>query len=291
MYTEEELKGFLQGGMTTMPTDQKKKCFVIGPIGDLNSEQRINADWLLHYIIEPALKDFAPGYDVTRADKIANPGLITAQVINSVLEADLIIADLTGPNANAFYELALAHMAERKVVQMITDGQKIPFDLQEVRTVPYSRVTVEDVKKAVVALETHVRAAEHDGDHVSNPVTTARGTRELMLKGTADSGAKILKHLMASNRVLASNVSRLTNEVGDLSARLSGVEYRAIAPGTGVIYPLGSVAAVIADLARRPVEGNKFITGGLLGIRDDERPPADSQSAQQVESEPDKTDG
>ena len=90
--------------------EPKKTCFVVGPIGADGTEVRDQADWLLEAVIRPALEPL--GYDVIRSDGIAEPGLITEQVINLVRDADLVVADLTGHNANAFYELALRHAAD-----------------------------------------------------------------------------------------------------------------------------------------------------------------------------------
>jgi hypothetical protein len=57
-----------------MPIDSNLKlCFVIGPIGDENSDARIHADWLLEHIIEPVMADF-PDFKVERADKFPQPG-------------------------------------------------------------------------------------------------------------------------------------------------------------------------------------------------------------------------
>jgi hypothetical protein len=47
--------------------------------------------------------------------------MIDSQVITKVLDADLVIADLTLKNPNAFYELGLRHMAEKSYC---------PFDTQ-----------------------------------------------------------------------------------------------------------------------------------------------------------------
>jgi hypothetical protein len=37
---------------------KSKLCFVIGPIGDENSDVRIHADWLLEQIVEPVMANF-----------------------------------------------------------------------------------------------------------------------------------------------------------------------------------------------------------------------------------------
>jgi len=79
-----------------LETPEHKTTFVIGPIG-----ARLEADWLLEFIIEPLMEQH-PEFKVLRADKIAVPGRIDAQVINHLHDAELVIADLTGHNPNAF---------------------------------------------------------------------------------------------------------------------------------------------------------------------------------------------
>lgn len=56
----------------------------------------------------------------------STPGIITNQVIQEVINAPMAVADLTGYDANACYELAVRHMVKKPLVQMITKGEKIP---------------------------------------------------------------------------------------------------------------------------------------------------------------------
>ncbi len=93
---------------------------------------------MLQGIIEPVLTDDRFNYEVQRSDQIAEPGLITDQVIEAVMNADLAIADLTGANANAFYELAIRHMAQKPVIHVAQKGQKLPFDIKDYRAIFYS---------------------------------------------------------------------------------------------------------------------------------------------------------
>lgn len=86
-----------------------KKCFVVGPIGADGSEVRIHADNLFHDVIVPALTPLGFEEDnVIRADHLENPGSINDQVINLILEADLVVADLSFHDPNAFHELGIA---------------------------------------------------------------------------------------------------------------------------------------------------------------------------------------
>src|SRR5687767_606167 len=93
------------------------ECFVISPIGPADSEVRRRADGVLSAIIEPAVGplNLVP----VRADRISESGHITTQVIEHVLKAAAIVADLSDHNPNVFYELAVAHAFSRPVVQII----------------------------------------------------------------------------------------------------------------------------------------------------------------------------
>lgn len=107
-----------------------KHCFVIGPIGDEASPERIHADWLYKGIILPVFnnKDY-PDWVVDRADTIATPGMISSQIINRLHDVALVIADLSFHNANAFYEMSIRHKVGKPIIHMIRKGEKIPFDV------------------------------------------------------------------------------------------------------------------------------------------------------------------
>src|SRR5690349_10032057 len=84
-----------------------KVCFIASPIGAAGSDARRRSDLVKRYIIDEALKPL--GYETRRADDIDKSGEITTQIVADLIEADLLVADLTGHNANVFYELAIRH--------------------------------------------------------------------------------------------------------------------------------------------------------------------------------------
>jgi hypothetical protein len=108
-------------------------CFYLSPIGDEASEQRKHSDFFLHHIVEPAMKGF--DLKIVRADEIAKPGMITAQIIEHLVKAKLAIADLSFHNPNVSYELSLRHACRLPTVQIIRKRDKIPFDLEQFRTI------------------------------------------------------------------------------------------------------------------------------------------------------------
>jgi hypothetical protein len=151
-----------------------KLCFVIGPIGPEDSDVRTHADWLLEEIIQPVMNDF-PEYQVRRADQDHRPGLIDAQLINDLLTAELVIADLSGLNPNAFYEIGIRHVIQKPIIHMQLAAETIPFDVSLYRAIKFSRVRPRDLKAAREALRSQVKAVNSEGYEVENPVTRARG--------------------------------------------------------------------------------------------------------------------
>jgi hypothetical protein len=156
---------------------EKKLCFVIGPIGDPGTEVRRDADWLLQGIIKPVfVEHFCDEFEVpTRADQMVAPGSINSQVIARLLEAPLVIADLSHHNANAFYELAIRHMVRLPTIHMIHKHWQLPFDVAPFRAIPFCRDEYVEVETARASLKSTVEEAIKPGFVVENPITHARG--------------------------------------------------------------------------------------------------------------------
>jgi hypothetical protein len=113
-------------GKADQKNEKKLFCFIISPIGNPESEERNRADGILDEIIRPALE---PQYRVERADHDKSPGIVTEAIIGKLIDADLVVADLTGHNPNVFYELAIRHATGMPIVQVIESGNNLPFDI------------------------------------------------------------------------------------------------------------------------------------------------------------------
>jgi hypothetical protein len=171
--------------MTRHTDAQSRLCFVVGPIGAEDSETRTHADWLLEEILRPVMAQF-PDFRVKRADEDPRPGLIDAQLINDLLTADLVIADLTGLNPNAFYEIGIRHMAQKPIIHMQLAGETIPFDVKLYRAITFSLKRPQDIKTARERLRRQVEAVLAPDYQVENPVTNARGRFQLKEHATTE---------------------------------------------------------------------------------------------------------
>jgi hypothetical protein len=158
-----------------------KICFVIAPVGDTGSAVRTRSDQVFKYIIAPAAT--ACGYEPLRADKIPKPGIITSQVIQHLIDDHLVIADLTGPNANVFYELAVRHAFRKPVVQIIDAAQSIPFDLAASRTIRFNYPDLEGAEQARDEIKRQIKAVEENPEEVDNPLTQAVEFQSLSRSG------------------------------------------------------------------------------------------------------------
>lgn len=130
--------------------DWSRICFFVAPIGDENTEMRLHSDLILASLVEPAIEELELG--VVRADGIDRPGVITAQVIEHIAKARLVVADLSFHNPNVFYELALRHATGKPTVHLIRAQDRIPFDIDQFRTI---RIDTTDLYTFVPQIETY----------------------------------------------------------------------------------------------------------------------------------------
>ena len=193
-----------------MATAKGRVCFVVGPIGEPDSEVRIHADWFLEEIVEPVIKEL-DGFEVIRADKIAAPGMIDAQVIGHLLESEIVVADLSSLNPNAFYEIGLRHMIQKPIIHMQLADDKIPFDVSLYRAIKFSRTRPSDIRRAKDDLRSALKAVLAENYKVDNPVTRARGQISLELQ--ASPPEKVLNDQL---RALQRRVSELESNSASL---------------------------------------------------------------------------
>src|SRR5213594_637513 len=112
-----------RGGAVARAEESRENWFVIGPIGDrhaeLGSDERVRYEQALEVydkVIRPACSKY--GVKLLRADEISEPGEINDQVFRQILDASLVIADLTGANPNVMYELGARHTSGKPTLQL-----------------------------------------------------------------------------------------------------------------------------------------------------------------------------
>jgi hypothetical protein len=149
----------------------RPECFVIAPIGTEKSDIRTRSDQILKHVIRPVADEC--GYTAVRADEISEPGSITTQVINRILEAPMVVADLTGNNANVFYELAVRHAIRKPYVQIIQKGERIPFDVAGIRTIEIDHTNLDSVAAAKDEIRKQMQFTTANPQKIESPISVA----------------------------------------------------------------------------------------------------------------------
>ena len=119
-------------------SSRKPVCFVVSPIGQPGTEHHQTSAQVLDNLIRPVA--VAAGYEVVRADEIHNTGPFLRDVLRYLATADVVVADLTGHNANVFYELGVRHALSRRTVLIARSQSDLPADLSHYRTIIYGDV-------------------------------------------------------------------------------------------------------------------------------------------------------
>jgi hypothetical protein len=141
-----------------------KLCFMVMPFGRKPTgaatgtgpaEIDFNRLWDLVYV--PVLKELA--YEPVRADQDTGSMIIT-QMLERLYFADLVLADMTIPNGNVYYEVGIRHAAkEGGCVMLAADWSRQLFDLAQMRTGRYPLPEGDITEATALAIRPKLKAA------------------------------------------------------------------------------------------------------------------------------------
>ena len=196
-----------------MTDESSKICFVIAPIGEPDSDTRRRSDQILRHIIRPAVE--ARGYRAIRADEISEPGIITSQVIQHVVDDPLVVADLTERNPNVFYELAVRHAIRKPFIQIISRGENIPFDVAATRTVFVDHHDLDTVETAKTEITDQIVALETDSSNLETPISVSLDLQHL--RRSENPGERSLADALSELSGIRSLLTELEERIGTSS--------------------------------------------------------------------------
>lgn len=140
--------------------ETRKKCFVLMPFADQYRE-------VYQEVYKPVCE--RSGMDCWRVDELARPGSITRDIVEGILDADVVIADLTSRNPNVFYELGIAHSVGNKTIMTTQGIADVPFDIANYRVLIYEQ-TIRGSKKLAGELERAIHELLAALDRTNNPL-------------------------------------------------------------------------------------------------------------------------
>lgn len=116
-------------------TQNQYTAFVVMGFGkktDFETGRVLDLDKAYKNMIKPAIEE--AGLHCIRADEIIHSGLIDVPMYKQLLQADVVVADLSTSNKNALYELGVRHaLRPHTTVVIAEDGiTTFPFDINHV---------------------------------------------------------------------------------------------------------------------------------------------------------------
>jgi Tetratricopeptide Repeats-Sensor len=178
-------------------TTPKQTCFVVMGFGekvDFQSGRKLNLDAAYRSMIKPAVEE--AGLECYRADEIVHSGVIDVPMYQQILAADVVIADLSTSNRNAFYELGVRHALRPYTTIIVAEDQfKFPFDLGHIVIRQYKHLG-EDVGFAEVmrfraVLKEAVEKIRDNPTDDSPVYTFLKGLRPPSLEKVMESAAAV----------------------------------------------------------------------------------------------------
>src|SRR5215470_2715968 len=108
-----------------------QRAFIIRPFGKKKDRagREIDFDHVQAVLIDPALQAVGLGGGTT--GEIIEAGNLREAMFGLILEADIVVCDMTIHNANVFYELGIRHALRKKRSVLIRGGpvaDEVPFD-------------------------------------------------------------------------------------------------------------------------------------------------------------------
>lgn len=164
----------------------EKTCFVMMPISDMEGYEIGHFTNVYNQIIAPAARN--AGYKPFRADEDYRSRMITTTIIESALEYDMAICDLSGLNPNVVYELGMRQAFDKPVVLIKDDDTPMFFDIAPINTITYKKLLL------------------------YSAVLKAQEEITLALQNTTAENSSILKYMKAEKAELPKESEELTKE-------------------------------------------------------------------------------
>jgi hypothetical protein len=125
-----------------MAKNKLKRCFVVMGFGkktDYATGRQLDLDKSYQLLIKPVVTE--KGITCIRADEINHAGVIDVHMYQELLNADVVIADLSTANLNAIYELGVRH-ALRPFTTIVISEEKLthPFNLNHINICNYKHL-------------------------------------------------------------------------------------------------------------------------------------------------------
>lgn len=149
----------VQVGTPSQKGDTGLRCFIAMPFGERDDDRPIGFfKEVLDSLLIPAIT--AAGFEAFTARRQGSD-VIQSTIVNDLLDADLVVVDLTEHNPNVLFELGMRMHADKPVALIRAKGTGPIFDVDNLlRVEDYSpNLWPSTVKRDLVTLRDHIKAA------------------------------------------------------------------------------------------------------------------------------------
>jgi hypothetical protein len=136
--------------------DRRPNAFIAMPFSTANDDVYRDA-------LRPLIEQI--GYEPVGVDEASRPGVILNDIWAYLTEASVVIAEITEPNPNVYYEIGVAHALRKPTILLAQRGTKLPFDVGPhwcifyENTIPGRARLLEALRSSLMTLGLVVRAA------------------------------------------------------------------------------------------------------------------------------------
>jgi tetratricopeptide (TPR) repeat protein len=221
--------------MATANVEYTQICFVIMPFGKKKvGEEEVNFDFIYNEVFAPAIETTPlPEGDglrliPKRTDKDFFAGDISQEMFEYLEYSRFAMADISGLNANVFYELGVRHHAHEAGTAVFRQaGSPVPFDINTIKAFDYAYQPAENVPRSREKI-TKVLTESLRYNRLDSPVQKALLAQRARA-ATTHAGRNIEDLLrMAENAIRAQEWSKaidiyreaVTSDPGNYSLRL-----------------------------------------------------------------------
>jgi len=130
-------------------TKEEPTAFVVMKFGEPYQQ-------LYEEVIKPVVQE--NGLRAYHVGEVFGPGLILKDIVKGIVEAEVVIAEITPVNQNVFYELGYAHALDKPTILLAEREAPLPFDVSGYRVLKYDntiagkRLVEEGLRKHLTAI-------------------------------------------------------------------------------------------------------------------------------------------
>ena len=171
MAFEGKSQGESRPAETEGKTQTGRRCFVILPY-PAGEEAAAGPDFDVVYedLIRPVIEDL--NLDIIRADRVSRSGLIHKEMIENLLEADVVIADVTLGSPDVFFELGIRQTARRAGTVILRHAKSaVPLPISGLRALDYDLDARGGISRQQVIEDCRILLRTHVKNSLDNPST------------------------------------------------------------------------------------------------------------------------